>query len=137
MAHYNSGEDKDISTSVTWSVSKTNVASINNKDRVIGKIVGDTLVTARLNDMSGQASLTIDNRSFYTAEFIPDPSPLTVGDSIDIKCMATYGFPLSVSDPIIVDMTEATKADFNTIACMLPNANGSFTAPAVKVTVTN
>ncbi|NQZ27450.1 MAG: Ig-like domain-containing protein [Colwellia sp.] len=164
MAHYNNGDDKDISSSVTWSVSKPNIVTINNKGRVIGKSVGDSQVTARLNDLSGQANLTIDNRTYFSTEFIPDPSSLTVGDSIDITCMVTYDFPPAGGDPIVVDMTEqatwnfkysiddigtisnapgskghfeATKAGSNVISCMLPQSNGSFIAPNIRVTVTN
>ncbi|KGJ97654.1 beta strand repeat-containing protein [Colwellia psychrerythraea] len=163
-AHYSDGDDKDISNSVTWSVSKPNIATVNNHGRVIGKVVGDTQVTARLNDISGQASLTIDNRTYLSAEFIPDPSSLTVGDIIDITCMVTYGFPPSGTDPVVVDMTEqaawqfkysiddignlsnspgskghfeATKAGSNVISCMLPQSNGSFIAPNIRITVTN
>jgi len=163
IGHYNNGDDTDLSKSVAWSVAEPNIATINNNGRVIGKTIGATQVTARLNNISGQADLTIDNRTFISAEFVPDPSSLTVGDSLDITCLVTYGFPPSGSDPIIVDMTEeanwqfrysgdigtlsnapgtkghfeATKAGTNTISCMLPQSNGSFISPSKKITVTN
>ena len=163
IGHYNNGDARDISTSVAWSVSEPNIATINNQGRVIGKTIGATKVTARLNNISAQTNLTIDNRTFISAEFVPDPSSLTVGDSLDITCMVTYGFPPSGSDPIIIDMTEeanwqfrytgdigtlsnapgtkghfeATKTGTNTISCMLPQSNGSFISPSKKITVTN
>lgn len=161
-AHYSGGSTKDISAEVTWSATG-GVGSINNNARFNGTSTGVGQVTASLDGISGETAVTVSEYVPYFGDIVPDPIELKVGDAIDLQCFETFALISNSSNQIQVEVTDeanwgfnfssdiatisnapgskghlvATKAGSNSVACRLPQSNGSFLVISAKITITN
>jgi len=99
---YNDGSVQDLTADVTWTTDDPTVAqignSLDNKGFATALSVGSTVVRATFEDVVtvvGTAALTVTascgSGSPDSVAVVPDPSTVSVGDSIQLQLIATYG----------------------------------------------
>ena len=77
-ARYEDGTTQDVTSQVSWSSSDEDVATVDDSGTATGEAEGEATITAELNDVSGDASLTV------TAAEAVD---LVGHDAVDIPCL--------------------------------------------------
>ena len=133
-ATYSDGSTADITTRVTWTSSNTETATISAKGVVTGITIGNTDITASLDDISSQAvtvpvvkllSITIRQSS---------PFNLTVKATQQFTASGTFsnGSTEDVTLTGIWESSVPTVASISTIGLATGNAAGS-----TDITVTN
>lgn len=163
MGHYDNGDITDISHSVDWTVADNAVGKFNGSSTFFPVDTGTTQVIATNKGITGETSVTISERVFYTGDIVPDPINLTVGDELDLQCFGDYVIPPSSADSITIDITQevtwgltysdkvatisnepgskghlvAIKAGTNTVQCQLPMSNGSWISIRSSINVSN
>ncbi|MBL9019692.1 MAG: Ig-like domain-containing protein [Myxococcales bacterium] len=96
IAVYSDATTQDITTTVTWSSSSTNVATISNANNSEGEVstinAGQTTITAfdPVSGMSGSTLLTVTNGLLESIEVIPNPATIAIGARIQFTAIGHY-----------------------------------------------
>ncbi len=156
---FDDGELSDITDQVTWQVSDSKYATIDESSGSLVTITrGETQVIAEMNGITGETTLTVSEFSLYLMEFEEEPIQMRVGQSQQLRCYAIYvliddtsieqridvtnqaefSFPNSQS---IAELTSSgyltAKAAGNTkVSCEIDNGNGSLTSHEANLKIT-
>ncbi len=99
IGNYSDGSTKDLSKQVEWLSSDTQVAQVTAAVAV-SNAAGTATISATLNGVSGQASLSVNSDILQSIEIIVNNPNLPVGLSSSITVLGFY------SDQTIRDVTE-------------------------------
>jgi len=104
-----SGTITDVTNQVQWESSQTSIASVNSSGVASSISVGDTIIKATLDSVSGSAALNVHNKSLSAISVSPPLAVTIVG--LDVTLAATAKF----SDNSTQDITNnATWSSDNT-----------------------
>lgn len=160
IGHYDNGDERDITTQVTWSVKDAQLATIEASTGLFtGKARGFTEVYAELQGKKATAYVNVSYYILNRTIIRPDTLTLTVGESKQLRCFNIYaladdefvnyeeeitqtagwalGFAAEIatfSDPGLIT---ATNAGTNTVECRYDLGNGSNAVGSIDLTVTN
>ncbi len=98
IGNYSDGSTQDLSQQVEWESSNTQVAQVTAAV-VVSKAIGTATISATLNGVSGQASLSVNNASLQRIEITVNNPNIPVGLSSSITVLGFY------SDHTISDVT--------------------------------
>ena len=108
----------DITNSVTWTSSPTNVATINSTGLAMGVSAGSATITATSGSVSGTAALTVTAAVLTEIDIAPDGQVIPIGGQYQLTLTGTYsdgstppitsGATWSSSDPTLASVDPAT-----------------------------
>lgn len=119
---YSDGSTQTITTSVTWSSSNTDLATINSSGLATGVSGGSVTISATQSNVTGTASLSVTSSNATITSISVDPvnPSLAVGQTQQFYGNATY------SDGSTQDITAtATWSSSNTSAATIESAGQS------------
>jgi trimeric autotransporter adhesin len=91
MGSFSNGSTQNISSQVTWSSSQPTIASVNTSGlAVAGSAAGNTVITAKLNQLSASANLTVTNANLQSITVTPADS--TIPEGVFRQFVATAAF---------------------------------------------
>ena len=157
---YDNGDERDITTQVTWSVKDAQLAAIESSTGLFtGKSRGFTEVYAELQDKKATAYVNV---SFYILSNIvirPDVLTLTIGESKQLRCFNIYaladdefvnyeeeitqtaawtlGFPEEVASVSAAGLITGVKAGTNSVECRYSLGNDLNAVGSIDLTVKN
>jgi Bacterial Ig-like domain (group 2) len=147
-----------VSSSVTWSVATSSIASINSSGLATAKSAGSTSVTASLSGMSGSATLTVDavtvTKTLTSLTVTPATASIQVGVTQQFAATANYsdgstqivtstGAVWSVSSSSVATISSSTglatavSAGLTTVTATYSGVSGSAALTAIAVPVTS
>lgn len=136
---YSDGSSPDLTTQVTWASSDVGIASISNaagsEGQTLGLALGVVTVTATLDGITDDASLTVTDATLQSIALTPSSATLPVGATLGFTAEGLFsgGAHLDVSTTAVWAVTPAGVADVSNAA----GSEGLVTAQAVgTVTVT-
>jgi len=87
---FSDGSVQLINEQVTWESDNTNVAAVNN-DGVLNLLIpGNARISASLDGVSGNTTLTVTNATLSSLQISPDTPALAVGTQTQLQATATY-----------------------------------------------
>ncbi len=121
---YADGSEADITSSVTWSTTDSNVATISNAIGSQGLLTavgeGTTRVSASLGAVRAEATVTVTSATLVSIAVSPANLTLSPGASRSMTAIGTF------SDNSTVDLTTSVVwSSSDTAAVVLSNASGS------------
>jgi uncharacterized protein YjdB len=99
---FSDGSSTDMTDSVTWSSSSTNLATINATGLATGVAAGSAHVVATSGSVTGSASLTVTAAVLLSIDISPDGQSIPIGGQYQIALTGSY------SDNSTQDITNAT-----------------------------
>lgn len=105
-AVYSDDSVVDVTNSATWISADENVATVSNATwnhgRVVGAAVGQTTITAHIDDLSQTAAIVVTPASLQSLEVSPTNPTMAVGTSQSFSVIAHYddGSSRSVDDDV-------------------------------------
>lgn len=87
---YSDGSEQNLTSSVSWSSSATNVASIDAAGLVSAVSIGESTITASLDGVSGSASLTVTEPVVVETTILPPIADIPLGGTQDYRAFAIY-----------------------------------------------
>jgi trimeric autotransporter adhesin len=90
MGTYSDGSTQDLTSSVTWTSSAPNVATINSAGLASGLVVGTTTVTASSGAVQGTTTLTVSSGILVSIAVTPSNASVTVGSTQQFMATGTY-----------------------------------------------
>jgi len=88
MGHFDNGSNRDITSTVTWSSSKTAVATIDPAGLALAVDSGSTNITATSNGISGATSFNVANLS--NISIVPLNKKINPTQTQQFQCFANY-----------------------------------------------
>jgi len=88
---YTDGSTEDITSSVTWSSSDTGVATIDAAGLATAVGEGTTTITATMDDIRGNTTLTVGSVPLVAIEVTPVGPSIALGHTQQFTATATYG----------------------------------------------
>ena len=128
---YSDGEEKDLTTVVTWNSSDPSVATVSNDAgskglvNVLATSAQRIVVTATLDTVSGITHLTVPVIELVTIAVTPANPTLAAGTSLDLTATGTYSDGTTMNITGIVQW-KSTETSVATVA-----ASGKITGVAV------
>jgi uncharacterized protein YjdB len=123
-ANYSDGSTSDVTTSVTWSSSNTNVATISNASGSAGVTaavnVGTSTITATFNGKTSTATLTTTAAVLRSIAISPASKNLPKGVTQQLIATGTY------SDNTVQDLTAVVTWSSSSPAVFISNAAGTY-----------
>jgi 6-phosphogluconolactonase (cycloisomerase 2 family) len=120
IATYSNGTKLDVSASVTWASSVTNIASITATGVATGLNVGATKITAALGAVTGSATLTVSAASLVSISVTPVAPTIAKGT---LQFFTATGIYTDNSTQNIT--TSVTWSSSNLFVATISNAPGS------------
>ena len=90
MGTYSDGSTQDLTSSVTWTSSAPNVASINSAGLASGLIVGSTTITAASGTVQGTTTLTVGSAILVSIAVTPANASIAAGTTQQFTATGTY-----------------------------------------------
>ncbi|WP_207385576.1 Ig-like domain-containing protein, partial [Legionella gratiana] len=126
---YSDSSTQDLTSSVTWSSSITNIATISNAPQTNGLATGNspgtTTITASLGSVSTTTSLTVTNATLVSIAVTPTNPSIAEGTTQQLTAMGTF------SDSNVYNVTSSViwSSSDTTIATVsnAPESNGQAT----------
>ena len=106
IAGFADGSTQDITSSVTWTSSKSSVATISNSAGTAGLAVGvspgSTTITAAFGGVVGTATLTVNSAALQTVTVTPSSPNIALGTSQQFTANASFndGTSFNVSNQV-------------------------------------
>jgi uncharacterized protein YjdB len=142
-ATYGDQSTQDVTTSATWTVADSSVATVGNLGTAAGQVTGlkansSTTVTATLSGKSGSATVNVIAPTLTSITVTPATATISAGDTQAFTATGSYQ-----GSTVGVDITtEVTWSSSNIAVAQMSNAAGTngvatgLTAPARGNTVT-
>ncbi|WP_051241329.1 Ig-like domain-containing protein [Vibrio litoralis] len=89
-ATFSDNTTQDVTSSVSWSSSDTNVADIDVAGLATASTKGTTTITASLSSQTSTAALTVSNATLVSLTIEPDSITMAKGDRASINVIAKY-----------------------------------------------
>jgi hypothetical protein len=157
---YDNGDERDITTQVTWSVKDAQLATIESSTGLFtGKSRGFTEVYAELQDKKATAYVNVSFYILSSTVIRPDVLTLTVGESKQLRCFNIYaladdefvkyeeevtqtaawtlGFSEEVASVSAAGLITGVKAGTNAVECRYDVGSGTAAVGTADLTVTN
>jgi hypothetical protein len=157
---YDNGDERDITTQVTWSVKDAQLAAIESSTGLFtGKSRGFTEVYAELQDKKATAYVNVSFYILSSTVIRPDVLTLTVGESKQLRCFNIYaladdefvkyeeevtqtaawtlGFSEEVASVSAAGLITGVKAGTNAVECRYDVGSGTAAVGTADLTVTN
>lgn len=99
---FSDGSSTDMTDSVTWSSSSTNLATINATGLATGVAAGSAHIVATSGSVTGSASLTVTAAVLLSIDISPDGQSIPIGGEYQLALTGSY------SDNSTQDITNAT-----------------------------
>ena len=77
-AHMSDGTSKDVTTSVQWSSSDSNIASVNSAGMASGSAPGTVTITALSGSLQSTAALTVSSAAVNLSSIVVSPAASTL-----------------------------------------------------------
>jgi len=108
---FSDGSVQLISEQVTWESDNTNVAAVNNNGVLNPLIPGNARISASLDGISGNTTLTVTNATLSNLQISPDTPALAVGTQTQLQATATYsdGSQNDVTTQVIWSSADNTR----------------------------
>ena len=133
-ATYSNGTTGNVTTSVTWTSSKTSVATINASGLATGVAAGSSTITAALSGISGTASLAVTATAPTISSIAVTPSSpsIVAGKTQQFTATATYsnGTTGNVTTSVTWTSSKTSVATINASGLATGVAAGSSTIGA-------
>jgi uncharacterized protein YjdB len=123
IAQMSDGSSKDVTSTVQWSSSDSNIASITSGGKATGSAPGTVTITAQTGNLKSSAALTISGAAVNLASIVvlPASSSLAVNTSQQFTATGTY--------------TDGSSADLTVLVSWSSSATGKATvSPSGMVT---
>ncbi|MDH5376926.1 MAG: Ig-like domain-containing protein, partial [Gammaproteobacteria bacterium] len=122
IAKHKNGNSEDVTSQVNWSSGDIAIATIDTTGLVTGITVGETAISANLNDLSSTTSLFVDPVPTVTAVTIAPLNPeIPDGGTLQMSAMNRY------SNGTSSDVTNSITWGTNNSAIATVDANGLVT----------
>ena len=123
-ASYGDKTTQDVTTSATWTVGDSSIATVGNvgtaAGQVTGKAVGNTTVTATLSGIKGSAAVNVANPKLVSIAVAPATARITAGQTQAFTATGSY------DNSTTVDLTtQVTWSSSNIAVAQASNAAGS------------
>src|SRR5436190_13196606 len=91
-AHMSDGTSKDVTTSVQWSSSDSNIASVNSAGMASGSAPGTVTITALSGSLQSTAALTVSSAAVNLSSIVVSPvaSSLPVNTAQQFTAIGNY-----------------------------------------------
>lgn len=110
---YSDGSIKDMTSSVTWSSSDTNIATVSASGLVTGVAAGNATIKATSGTMSNQSALTVNKPAITAIALSSSATTIPLGASQQLVANAT--FENNTTGPVTEGVTW-TSSDTNVFA---------------------
>ena len=115
---------QDVTTSATWTVADSSIATVGNSATTAGEVtgtkVGSTIVTATLSGISGSTTVTVNQATLLSIAVTPATASVTAGTSQPFTATGSY------DNNTTTDLTTmATWSSSNIAVAEVSNAAGS------------
>ena len=142
-AHMSDGTSKDVTNSVQWSSSDSNIASVNSAGMASGSAPGTVTITAALSaSLKSTAALTVSSAAVNLSSIVVSPSAATLpvntvqqftaignytdGSSADLSALVTWGSSsLTVATVSASGLVTGVAAGSTNISASLGGISGS------------
>jgi uncharacterized protein YjdB len=102
QGQFSDGSSRDVTQSLSWSVSNSDIAIIDQNGVVTGRSSGDTEVTATIGSINDSASLTVTADTLQSISITPINPSIPLNGTLQFVAEATY--------------TDSTKKDLTQLA---------------------
>ena len=141
-AHMSDGTSKDVTTSVQWSSSDSNIASVNSAGMASGSAPGTVIITALSGSLKSTAALTVSSAAVNLSSIVVSPAASTLpvntaqqftaignysnGSSADLTALVTWGSSsLNVATVSASGLVTGVAAGSTNISASLGGISGS------------
>jgi len=123
-ATYGDKSTQDVTTSATWTVGDSSIATVGNVGTAAGQVtgmkVGSTTVTATLSGISGSATVTVANPNLVSIAVAPATATVSAGNTQAFTATGTY------DNSTTLDITtQVTWSSSNIAVAQVSNAAGT------------
>jgi uncharacterized protein YjdB len=123
-ATYGDKTTQDVTTSATWTVGDSSIATVANLGSAVGQVtgvkVGSTAVTATLSGISGSAKVTVASAKLLSLVVTPATASVSAGNTQAFTATGKY------DDSTTLDLTtQVTWSSSNVAVAQASNAAGS------------
>jgi trimeric autotransporter adhesin len=110
---YSDGSTKDLTSSVTWSSSDPNAASVSASGLATGVATGVVTVTARSGSLSGSATVTVNSAGTNLTSIVLSPTnpSIPINTTQQLTATGTYGDGSSRDLTAVVTWSSSTIAN--------------------------
>ncbi len=131
-ATYGNNSTGDVTSSVTWTSSATNVATINSSGLATAVALGTTTITAKSGSVTGTGTMTVTNKTITSITVNPANSILTSGQQQQFTATAIYsdGSIGDISSSVSWSSTESAIATITNTGLVTAVSTGSTTIGA-------
>ncbi|MGY4025405.1 beta strand repeat-containing protein [Aeromonas rivuli] len=138
MATFSDGSSKDISSQASWISNQPTLLTVDAKGEVTGKASGTAIVTAHLQEATGQISLSITNATVSQIQITPASLTLAKGMAKKLTAIATLSDQSTqdVSSQVAWLSSNTSIATISTLGLVNAVATGSTTLSASLLGVT-
>ena len=113
------GSTSNVS-SVTWTSSDTKIATVNSTGLATGVAAGTATITAAAKNLTGTATLTVNNAALQSISVTPQTASIALGQTQTFKAQGSF------ADGTSQDITnQVTWNSDNTTVATISNASGS------------
>jgi len=123
--HYRDGTTQDITASVTWSSSNTNVATVSGSGFGSTHSTGSSTISATLSKVTGSSTFTVTNAVLVSIAITPANSQVFLGTLNQFTATGTY------SDQTTKDITSSVTWSSSNPSAASINGGGLVTALAL------
>jgi trimeric autotransporter adhesin len=120
-AHMSDGTSKDVTSTVQWSSSDTDIASITSGGMATGSAPGTVNITAQSGTLKSTATLTISGAAVNLASIVVSPAASSLPVNTNQQFTATGNY------------TDGTSADLTALVSWSSSSNGIATVSAAGV----
>ena len=141
-AHMSDGTSKDVTNSVQWSSSDSNIASVNSAGMASGSAPGTVIITALSGSLKSTAALTVSSAAVNLSSIVVSPAASTLpvntaqqftaignysnGSSADLTALVTWGSSsLNVATVSASGLVTGVAAGSTNISASLGGISGS------------
>ncbi|MCS3456727.1 uncharacterized protein YjdB [Aeromonas sp. BIGb0405] len=138
MATFSDGSSKDISAQASWISNQPTLLTVDAKGEVTGKASGTAIVTAHLQEATGQISLSITNATVSQIQITPASLTLAKGLTKKLTAVATLSDQSTqdVSSQVAWLSSNTSIATISALGLVNAVATGSTTLSASLLGVT-
>lgn len=130
---YENGSSQDISSSVTWTSSKTNIVSIQSSGIATGISEGSSIISATLDGISGTTTLTITAATLISISVTPISTSVFIDFKLSFLATGTYS---NSSSKNISSLVAWTSSDTSKATVSSKGIATGISAGTVTITAT-
>src|SRR3990167_7123900 len=129
---YSDGVTEDVTNSVTWSSSQTNVANISSTGAVVAQSVGSTVISASIYGVTTSTNLTVTPPTLSSIAVTPSYALLEIAQTLPYSATATYsdGTTADVTSLVSWASSDTSKATISSAGLATGVAVGETTISA-------